>query len=402
MNFIYRSLSLKPSRTWFSRFFCLFLLPMFLYACGGSAADPIDSNPDLDPRIEIGEEYSGGETTVFINTNKSFAQFAKNLTLAQQSDFKLGNSFFEQDWVTAPATTTARDGLGPTFNANSCASCHGNDGRGAAPLSPEEEPLALLFRISIPGETPEGAPLPDPHYGDQIQNRSILEVPAEASISVTYEEVPGSYLDGEVYSLRRPTYHIKDLNFGDFAPNIMISPRIASQMIGMGLLEAISEETLINLADPEDSNQDGISGRLNYVWDEASQSYQVGRFGWKANQPNIRQQVAGAFLGDIGITSSLFPSENCPELQLECLAAVNGGTPELQEDIFDLVTFYSQTLAVPARRNWQDSQVLDGKELFKTIGCTQCHVPVLNTSTDYGIPQLAGQVIRPLYRLVIA
>ncbi len=390
-------------RTWLARSFYFSLLGFIgvvLHSCGGSEEFP-EPNPSIDPRVEVGEELSGGDTTVFINTNEAFSKFAKNLTLAQQSDFKLGNSFFEQDWVTAPASTMARDGLGPTFNANSCASCHAKDGRGAAPLNSEEEPIALLLRISIPGESVHGEPLPDPNYGDQIQNRAILDVMPEASIAVTYEEIPGSYADGEAYSLRQPTYHINNLNFGELDSEIMVSPRIAPQMIGMGLLEAIPEETLLALSDPNDDNGDGISGRLNYVWDELSQTHQVGRFGWKANQPNVRQQVAGAFLGDVGITSSLFSEENCPATQTDCLDAPNGGNPELQEDVFDLVTFYSQTLAVPARRNWEDSQVLDGKVLFKNIGCTQCHTPQHITATEYSIPQLAGQTIRPYTDLLL-
>ncbi|MCP5467725.1 MAG: thiol oxidoreductase [Deltaproteobacteria bacterium] len=376
------------------------MIVVLTQSCGGTEGS-INGNANVDPRLEINEEFSGGDTTVFINTNEAFSKFAKNLTLAQQSDFKLGNSFFEQDWVSAPASTKARDGLGPTFNANSCASCHAKDGRGAAPLNPDEEPIALLLRISIPGETPEGAPLGDPHYGDQIQNRSILNILPEASVSVGYEEVLGTYVDGESYSLRQPIYSVEDLNFGELDPDVMISPRIAPQMIGMGLLEAIPESTLQSLSDPEDLDGDGISGRLNYVWDVASQSKQVGRFGWKANQPSVRQQVAGAFLGDIGITSSFFPNENCPPAQLECLESPNGGSPELQEDVFDLVTFYSQTLAVPARRNWTDPTVLEGKVLFKKIGCTKCHTPQHVTSLDYPVSQLAGQTIRPYTDLLL-
>src|SRR5262249_9765543 len=146
------------------------------------------------------------------------------------------------------------------------------------------------------------------------EDHAILGVPAEGTPSVSYAEVPGTYADGEAYSLRKPTYTIGALGFGPLAAGEMISPRIAPQLVGLGLLQAISEDTLHGFAA---SN----GGKLNMVWDSAAQRIAVGRFGWKANQPNLAQQSFGAFRGDIGNTSALYPTENCPPAQTACVAA---------------------------------------------------------------------------------
>jgi CxxC motif-containing protein (DUF1111 family) len=375
------------------RLLIVFVCAALLNSCGGA------SNSEI-PTAEPGEELSGGDTTVFINTGDSFNQFAANLTFSQQETFKIGNSFFEQNWVTAPSTTTARDGLGAVFNASSCAACHAKDGRGAPP-EPGEDPLGILLRLSVPGEAANGGPLDEAVYGGQLNNHSILGVPAEGTFSVGYEEVPGEYADGTPYSLRRPTYTIFDLAFGDLDPNVLVSPRVAPQMVGMGLLEAVPESEITANADPDDADGDGISGKANYVWDQLHGATALGRFGWKANVPTVDQQVAGAFLGDIGITSSIFPDENCTAAQPDCQAAPNGGSPEIEEPLLQAVIFYSKTLAVPGRRDFEDATVLRGKAVFNEVGCARCHLPQMTTEPAYAIPQLAGQTIRPFTDLLV-
>jgi CxxC motif-containing protein (DUF1111 family) len=218
---------------------------------------------------------------------------------------------------------------------------------------------------------------------------------------VTYEEVPGQYGDGTPYSLRRPAYRLEELAFGSLDPRTMISPRTAPVMIGLGLLEAVDEAQLLALADEMDADGDGISGRPNRVWDPVAQATRLGRFGWKANQPGLVQQNAGAFLGDLGITSALFPAENCPAPQAACAAAITGGTPELDGDKLEAVTYYSSLLAVPARRDFEDPEVLRGKAMFRAAGCASCHVPTLVTSAAAALPELAGQTIRPYTDLLL-
>ena len=261
----------------------------------------------------------------------------------------------------------------------------------------------LLFRLrarplSIPGSD---GPTEEPTYGGQLQDRSILGVPIEGRIVIIYEAVRGQYLDGTKYSLRKPVYSVEDLAFGPLHPEVQISPRIAPATIGMGLLEAIPEAHLLTLADPGDANGDGISGRPNYVWDLRRGELVLGRFGWKANQPTVEQQAAGAFLGDIGVTSSLFTDENCPPSQEECGQAPNGGDPEIPDSRLEKVTLYIQTLAVPAMRNTEDKEVQQGARVFVQSQCSMCHTPRHETRDTHPLVPLRNQAIFPYTDLLI-
>jgi CxxC motif-containing protein (DUF1111 family) len=373
----------------------LVLLSVLLFSC---SQDNVDEYLPLT--AEDGEQYSGGETTVFNKSEEAFGFSALNLTFAEGKEFAVGNSFFRQNWVAAPASTTARDGIGPFFNAISCSSCHFKDGRGRAPLLDGETGHGLLLRLSIAGVDANGSNLPDPIYGGQLQDGAILGQTLEGKIKILYQPIIETFADGTVVVLQKPIYQISNLGFGALASNLQISPRIANQVIGMGLLEAIPESVLLGFSDENDTNKDGISGRLNYVHDVASNSKKIGRFGWKANQPNVRQQVAGAFLGDMGITTSLFPNENAP-FGVDLSMIPNGGTPEISDINFERVVFYSSTLAVPARRNYTDENVLKGKKIFQTIGCASCHIPKIQTGNTHKIAALNNQTIRPYTDLLL-
>lgn len=352
------------------------------------------------PEAVLGDALSGGAGTVFNDTISAFGQPARNLPLALRTDFFVGNALFNRDWVTAGSSTTGSDGLGPVFNARSCSSCHFRDGRGRPPVPPETDSVGLLFRLSVDGLTPEGAPAPEPHYGGQLNQAAVLGVPAEGRVVVSYEEIAGAYPDGDPYGLRQPRYTFADLAFGPLDAATMVSPRTAPFLIGLGLLEAVDEAMVLAAADPDDRDGDGISGRANVVWDARAAATALGRFGWKANVPTLEQQNAGAFVGDIGITSPLFPGQNCTAIQTDCLAAPSGGEPELDQDKLDAVTFYSRYLAVPARRDVQDPVVRRGETLFAEIGCTACHTPTLTTGVAAETP-LAGQRIHPYTDLLL-
>lgn len=350
--------------------------------------------------LETGEELLGGSTTVFNATEEAFGFSASQLTFEEQSSFGIGNSFFRQSWVSSPASTTARDGLGPFFNAVSCASCHFKDGRGRPPGFDGETARGMLLRLSTDGFASDGSSLPDPIYGHQLQDNAILGQTVKGGFTISYEDVVETFDDGTKVILKKPTYNITDLGYGNIAAGVKISPRLANQIIGLGLLEALDESTILNLADPNDLDGDGISGRPNYVYDVASNKTVMGRFGWKANQPNVRQQVAAAFSGDMGITSFLFPNENCPP-GIDCDAIPNGGTPEISDSNLDKVGLYASTLAVPARRNISDQNVLKGKKTFETIGCASCHIPKLQTGNTHPIKALRNQTIRPFTDLLL-
>lgn len=349
---------------------------------------------------EEGEQFSGGETTFFNATEEAFGFSAPNLTFEEEGDFGIGNSFFRQSWVTAPSSTTARDGLGPFFNAVSCSGCHFKDGRGRPPLVDGETAHGLLLRLSISGVNANGSYFPDPIYGGQLQDNAVLGQTVKGKFNIVYQDVTETFEDGTTVVLQKPNYIFNSLGYGAFASAIKVSPRVANQMIGLGLLEAIDESTLLKWADPNDSNNDGISGKLNYVYDIASNSKKIGRFGWKANQPNVRQQVAAAFSGDIGITSSLFPDENCPP-GVDCDAIPNGGAPEITDLNLNRVALYSSTLAVPARRNYTEQNVLEGKKIFETINCTSCHIAKVQTGNTHAITALRNQIIRPYTDLLL-
>jgi CxxC motif-containing protein (DUF1111 family) len=172
-------------------------------------------------------------------------------------------------------------------------------------------------------------------------------------------------------------------------------------MIGLGLLEAITEQAILANEDPDDRNADGIRGRANRVWSHEAQALQVGRFGWKAGQPSLRQQNADAFFNDMGLSTPLLSGTACTDQQVDCLAAPQGGTPEVNEKIEAQVLFYSRNLAVPARRNADSPEVLKGKQLFQQANCHSCHTPRFVTGTEAAEPELAGQVIFPYSDLLL-
>ncbi len=359
-----------------------------------------------EPPPEAGVELLGGPATVRNASGKAFTFPAPPLSDAQRDTFSLGDHFFNRNWVSAPASTSGFDGLGPTFNATSCSACHNLDGRAAPPKSHQDAFLGLLLRISVPGEDVHGGPNPVPGYGDQIQHRSILGVPDEAVPSVRYEEVEGQYPDGERWSLRRPVYTLESPQFGPLPAALMLSPRIATAMIGLGLLESVSEQTLKSLEDENDRNDDGISGRVNWVWNTQTQALSAGRFGWKANQPSLRQQAAAASLGDMGISTPMVTTQNCPPEQAACRNAPNGADvatqePEMDAMKFDAIVDYSKGLAVPARRAWTDATVKKGEALFSKIGCAGCHLPLLQGGDLERFPELSNIAFRPFTDLLL-
>ena len=384
-----------PSYRLESRLCTLATAGLLLAASLLTACLPSGEDIDLD---EVYAEALGGDTTAYTAGSNAFELSARNLTNEDRRTFEIGDSFFTQNWVAAPASTQARDGLGPTFNAQSCSSCHAHDGR-ARPPSDDDDPVrGLLLRLSVLGAD---GPAPEPVYGGQLQDRAIIGVEVEGRIGIEYEEVPGAYPDGTPFSLRIPTYTILDPAFGPADPSVMISPRIAPAVMGMGLLEAIPEETIRALADPDDLDGDGISGRPNEVWDIRKGEYALGRFGWKANEPTVEQQAAGAFRGDIGITSSLFPDENCTGVQEACATAISGGSPEVPDERLGKVAFYVQTLAVPAMRDFEEPEVEQGARLFVQANCSACHTPRHVTGESHEAVALREQVIFPYTDLLL-
>jgi len=365
--------------------------------------------------LEPGEEFPGGNATSrksVANAN-AFSNSSGNMPFRRELDFKVGNGIFRKLWVSSPSSTKASDGLGPLYNARSCQRCHLKDGRGHTPRAnfPDDDATSMFLRLSIPPQTAEQKRLleerkisvvPEPTYGGQLQDFSIHGHDAEGKMHIEYTDVPVVFPDGSKVMLRKPTYSIERLAYGPLHPKVMLSPRVSSQMIGLGLLEAIPEEQIRGLADRQAKDGNGISGRPNEVWYAAQNRIVVGRFGWKAGNPTVKAQSAGAFEGDIGISNPLARNAwgDCTEKQSHCREAPNGasakvGNVEAGEKFLDLVAFYSQNLAVPRRRTPSQPDVLAGKKLFYEMGCVQCHQPKFMTGTLEGQPHLSGQLIWP-------
>ena len=382
-------------------------------APGDTAASAADAAQTLFAR-PAADAQPGGKTTVFSNGRNAFSLPAANLNDAERTRFVVGNSFFKRNWVQAPASTTARDGLGPHFLARSCGGCHVQDGRAQPPdfhnpLAPQ--PFAgLLLRLSVPGTDAHGGPKHEPVYGDQFNTMGVHGVQGEGEVHLRYERIEGQYADGTPYTLEKPRYHLRNLAYGPMAPDVMVSPRIAPQVIGLGLLEAIPETEILANAQAQAASTGPIKGQPNYVWDAYAERMVLGRFGWKANVGSLAHQTAGAFLGDIGITSSRFPQQTCTPAQKDCLAAPNGNAKgrqgvEIEDYALDDVIFYQSTLAPAARRNAQDEGVLRGEALFHAAQCAQCHRPSYRTGAALfprlSSPALSGQDITPYTDLLL-
>ncbi|PVZ72243.1 di-heme oxidoreductase family protein [Pelagibaculum spongiae] len=369
-------------------------------------------------QLEPGEAFPGGATTHQKKLNKnSFSHPSANMSFENQLNFRIGNGFFKRLWVSSPASTKAADGLGPVYNARSCQRCHLKDGRGHPPENAQDNSVSMFLRLSIPAQNQQQQQLLDsgrvpviaePTYGGQLQDFAVQGHNAEGRMVIEYREIPLQLADGEAISLRMPTYSVADLGYGAMHPDTMLSPRIAPQMIGLGLLEAIKEEDLLANADPQDNNSDGISGKPNRIWSPLHQQVMLGRYGWKAGNAGVDEQSQGAFSGDMGLSTPLHPNGfgECTTHQKTCTDALNGNSPqyenlEVHQQISDLVLFYSRNLAVPARRNPTNANVLAGKKLFNQTGCAACHTPSYTTGQRDDLPEQSNQKIWPYTDLML-
>lgn len=381
------------------------------------------------------EYMSGGAATVFASTRDAFSHRPPSVA----NNFKLDGAFTSGDHL----FRTPLQGVGPILNNNTCQGCHLNDGRGVVPVNNEQPFTSMLVKIG------DESGAPDPVYGDQIQTFSVAsfaesgftpgmpkyhgsladELVGEAYTLVFYETIAGQYLDGEPWELRKPVYKFKEMSFGDFVQGVQFSVRVAPQIFGSGLLDAIPQQDIIALADPDDTNGDGISGKVSWVVDAIDGERKIGKFAYKAQNPSVLQQVAAAFRGDSGLTSRVFPEEPCTPKQASCLEIAQqenhvAPTPDLSDTVLAFVEFYNRTLAVPANRGFDretqrwDSSVVAGRTHFQEIGCANCHTPMHTTGLAKGsvlgfpgplglsaaaepIEVLSGQTIYPYTDLLL-
>lgn len=334
-----------------------------------------------------------GELTIDANSSEPYTSPIPGLTPKELAFFERGKKALAARWVVFPSLN-GDWGLGPTFIADACTGCHLRGGRGVVNPDPNALLIHQLVRVSIPGNTANGAPKPHPNYAGQLQVMGAQfgvetnVVPAEAKVYADWREVPFEFPDGSTTMLREPALRVEDLNFGPLGDTTMTSLRNTQALVGLGFLEAVPESTLRALADSQ--KEIGLNGRLNVVWDDINQTTAVGRFGWKANEPSIAQQIAGAFRGDLGVTSPVYESENCTDAQEMCKLMPPGNSPELIQSDWDAISFFVQASSVPAQRNVDDPGVINGEQLFDDIGCATCHTPTLVTGDYPPVPSLSN------------
>jgi len=358
-----------------------------------------------DPRA-----LSGGDLTHFHLGALAFEQPAPNLAWGWEKLFDDGDGVFERPFTPAVASGFRydADGLGPIYNHEACEACHVADGRARPVLDPPGAPQdGLLLRLSVPGAAPGEAPRPHPVYGGQLGDRGIVSdgvpVPPEGRVAIRYQERAGRYPDGTPYTLLVPHYRIEDPQYGPLGADLLVSPRIAPAVFGVGLLEAVPESTVLALAKEQARAQDGITGRAQWLRDPREGTRVLGRFGWKAETATVEQQALDAALNDMGVTSGRFPHQPCTEAQRACREARHGGSvdaPELTAEQAEALVVYLQLLGVPARRDLDEPQVRRGEAAFSAAGCASCHVPELRTG-GHDIERLNGQTIRPYTDLLL-
>lgn len=350
-------------------------------------------------------------------SKNAFSKPSVNLDNESRLDFFLGESFFSRMWVIAPSSTQASDGLGPLYNARSCMSCHPNNGRALAPFKHADDASMLVARVSIPVQSnnlklqriaDRVSYVPEPTYGMQMQYFAIPGHKAESRLQVYYKESRITLGDGSVVRLRKPQYDFMQLNYGALHSQVRISPRVAPQLIGLGLLAAIDEQEILSRHDPDDHNADGISGRVNRVWSQDTKKVQVGRFGYKASVSSINEQTQSAFSRDLGLSVPYFSDAygDCTSRQTECIAAPNGNSPqyenlEVHQQVVDLVNTYVSNIDVPEQRRVSKDSVLAGKKLFEQIGCNACHTPSYQLTATTSSEEGRFQSISPYTDLLL-
>jgi len=331
----------------------------------------------------------------YFSANKNKSLLLKpidGLSDEQYDQFILGRSFFTIPWVEAPSATTARDGLGPLFNANTCISCHPKNGRGTLLTKSNKASRALVARLSIPSNNSDEHKMlvkkagfvPEPVYGAQISINGVHDVPFEARPEVKFEQVKVTFPDGEVDTILKPQYKLIDKNYGELAKDTAVTYRIAPSLHGLGLLEQISNEDILANADEFDKNGDGISGKANMVYSPLTKKEELGKYTWKASTATVIEQIAGAAHNDMGLTTSFFQVENCTSSQKLCNEA-----PKARDllDITDMrlsaIDYYIKSIKSYRPKN--DESFKEGLEIFDSVSCSSCHIKSFETKSGFKV-----------------
>ncbi len=322
-----------------------------------------------------------------------YAQPVEGLDAAQMRLFDAGMKQFRSPWTVFPRAD-GEWGLGPYFHANACTGCHVNFGRGSVDEQSGRPVFQQLLRLSVPHHRRAGEAEPHPAYDAQLQPFSIFgpttePAAGEAELAIEWVNEKTVLADGTEVPLRRPLVTVRHARFGELDAQVMTSLRNTPALVGMGYLDAVSEADVLAIAEAQKAL--GFNGRPNYVNDDSTGRKRLGRFGWKANQPSLSQQVAAAHLGDMGITSSLYPDDDCTGTQVDCLnVGYKKGGPELTDAAWKAVTLFMAGGDAPSQRHADHPLVQRGARLFREAYCSVCHVPEMKVGRYAPLPALEG------------
>ncbi len=361
-----------------------------------NAVSAESTNTQIQPSYYLVNTVDGSKANQALSTQHyylikqdNYSNPNKNLSSEQLINFAVGRSLFKKLWVAAPTATKASDGLGPLYNARSCFMCHANAGRGKVPNAGKRA-VSIFMRLSTPAQTEQQkeclqalrcSVIAEPSYGTQLQNFAVTGLAGEGDLKIEYRAIPIELVGDEIVNLQQPYYRIEALQYGPLHPDVMMSPRLAPALVGMGLLDQISEASILAYSDPNDDNNDGISGKANRVWSQQFKQVRLGRFGYKAGIASLDEQNQAALVNDIGLSTPLFSQAvwgNCTKLQTRCRRAPHGddasqGSLEAPQKVTDAILFYTQNLHVPKQRQPQNIDVIAGRKLFKQLNCQACH-----------------------------
>lgn len=338
----------------------------------------------------------GGPASVDAADRNAFGMRAPGLSAEENRAFSVGNSFFRDNWVVAPASPQGRDGLGPLFNATSCSACHHEDGKGHVAVDGKLEVGQGVVVLVSPRDR-DGEP--HPVYGGQLQDQAVPGVEPEVRWHLEEQEIESRYPDGTRLALRRWTLEPRQPAYGPLG-SVVLSMRVGQHLVGVGLLEAVSDGTLLAMEDPDDRDGDGISGRAHRIVGSDG-AVRIGRLGWKASQPTLEDQVAAALHGDIGITTPQRPHDTLTAVQQTMVSAPHGGAPEADSHKVGRLAHYCRVLSVPMARLGDPVQLERGRSRFEAIGCASCHTPELVTGAHSPIAPFRNATIRPYTDLLL-
>jgi len=288
-----------------------------------------------------------------------------------QARFDLGHAVLNTQWV--PAGTSGagrRDGLGPFFNADSCDECHNEGARGRGPLRDGPPPPSIVVKLLSRRASSKGEPTGDPVYGHVLNTAALEGLRPEGTVIVRYRVLHGRYPDGEPFELRAPHYELRNLRYGPLDGQTIVQPRIAPQLFGIGLLEAVPQSAIV-----EPAARGSASAAV--TWHRFQGRLRPGRFDWQNTAVSVRDQTTQAFAREMGLTSWDQPHDDCTRAEKDCLAQPNGGSPEVSSELLDAVVFFESELAVPTSPRRAGPEAAAGPALFEALGCADCHRPAL-------------------------